>query len=153
MEDVDFAEISTKFECVKLGMRHTKDGHVISFAINPHDTPADLMADPLGQRYMIVAVRLNGNDEPVASEQDEEGKKAIRLAGALCSDDKFQEWLVMNQSIDDMSEEAASVFMRQHLGVKSRKELRFNAEARRRLAGLRDEFMAAIRSGSLYRRE
>jgi hypothetical protein len=147
----DFEELSTKFECVKLGMRHTKDGHVISFALNPHDTPHELMSDPLGQRYLIVAVRIDGNDEPVAAAGDEEGRKAIKLAGTLCSDDKFQQYLTMKQCIDDMSEEAAAAFLRKHLGIASRKDLRHNAAARAKLIGLRDEFMYAMRNGSLYR--
>ena len=140
-KDIDYEEISTKFECVKLGMRHTKDGHVISFAINPHDTPQELMTDPLGQRYIIVAVRLDGEDKPVAPEITEEGKRAVALAGTLCGDEMFQEWLCISGETDKYSEEAASVAMRRLLGVASRAELKTNAGARQKLKEIRDNFV------------
>ncbi len=148
-DDPNYEEISTKVECVKIGMRHTKDGHIISFAINPHDTPQSLMTDPLGQRYLAVLVRLNDQDEPVASQEDEDGRKAVALAGTLCGDDKFQTWLAMINEINDATEEAASVWLRRELGVASRKELKNNLGARKKLAAIRDEFVAALRSGSL----
>ena len=150
MSETDFNEISIKFEGVKIGMRHTKDGHVVSFAVHPNDTPHDLMADPLGQRYMIVAVRIDGNDQPVASQNTEDGRKSIALAGTLCNDSKFRQWLIISGEIDDDTEMAASVWMRKYLNVTSRKELMHDAKARAKLAGLRDEFVAAIRNGALY---
>jgi len=142
-------EISTKFECVKLGMRHSKDGHVISFAIHPNDTPQDLMTDPLGQRYMIVAVRINEHDEPVASVLDAEGKRSVALAGTLCADNNFQEWLVRVGEVDEMSEVAASTWLRKYLGVTSRKELKTDSRAREKLSGLRSEFVSQLNHGIL----
>ena len=145
--DVDFGEISTKVEMVKLGMRHTKDGHVISFAINPHDTPQELMTDPLGQRYVAVLVRVDGNDIPVASQDNEEGRKAVTLAGTLCADENFQQWLIKVGEISDMTEVAASTWLRGYLRVTSRRELKTDAEARKRLQVVRDEFIAALNAG------
>jgi hypothetical protein len=147
MQDVDFKDISTKVEVVKIGMRHTKDGHIFSMAINPDDTPADFMRDPVGQRYVAVFVRLNDQDEPVASKENEEGKYAVRIAGTLCSDDNFQQWLAINGDIDDATEAAASVWLRKHLNVVSRKELKDNAQARQKLMDVRAEFIEYMRTG------
>ncbi len=124
MEDI--REISTKFEAKKIGMRHTKDGHVFYMACHPDDTPADLMQDPLGQRYMFVAVRLDDNDQPVDTPKNEEGRRAVKLAGTLCA-----------------NEESATKAVRKYLGITSRKELMSNEEARRRLLALRGDFAAS----------
>lgn len=145
----DFNEISTKWEAVKIGMRHTKDGHVISFACHPNDTPHELMADPLGQRYLLVAVRLNQQDEPVPSPEQVEGANAVKLAGALCSDDKFRDWLIWKGYIDDATENAAAAWMRRQLDIVSRKELKENKRARFRLAEIRDEFIADYKTGRI----
>jgi len=139
--ETDFKDISTKVEVVKVGMRHTKDGHIFSMAINPHDTPAELMRDPVGQRYLAVLVRLNDQDEPVSSKENEDGKKAVALAGTLCHDASFQEWLAATGEIDDMSEAAASVWLRKRLKVTSRKDLKVDDQARRRLDDVRAEFI------------
>lgn len=146
MSNVDFEEISSKFECVKLGMRHTKDGHILALAIHPNDTPEEVFKDPLGTRYMIVAVRLNDQNEPVASPDQEEGRQAVKIAGTLCSDSRFQGWLVFSNLVDDIGEEAAAAYVRQFCGVKSRAELKVSKRARERLYTLRDEFMQYMRS-------
>lgn len=140
--------ISTRFECVKLGMRHTKDGHVLSLSIHPNDTPDDLFKDPLGTRYMIVAVRMNDQGEPVASPDAQEGIQAVRVAGALCTDPRFQQWLAMTNDIDEISEEAAATYVRKFCRVTSRAELKANRQARERLTGLRGEFLEYLRRGN-----
>jgi len=141
----DIGEISTKFECVKVSMRHTKDGHVFSMAIHPSDTPEEFLRDPVGQRYLAVLVRLDQNDQPIASPDTEDGIKAVKLAGTLCNDEKFIEWLVTIGEIDDLSEDAASVWLRKKLKVHSRRELKTDKEARKRLHDIRDEFIQYMR--------
>lgn len=143
MEDI--REISTKFEAKKIGMRHTKDGHVFYMACHPDDTPADLMQDPLGQRYMFVAVRLDDNDQPVDTPKNEEGRRAVKLAGTLCANEEFQNWLVVSNLADEVNEESATKALRKYLGITSRKELMSNEEARRRLLALRADFAASWR--------
>lgn len=145
IENIDFKDISTKVEVVKIGMRHTKDGHVVSFAINPHDTPQELMADPLGQRYLAVLVRLDHQDQPVPSQENEDGKKAVMLAGTLCRDQNFQEWLAITGEIDEPSDSAASVWLRGRLNVVSRKELKTDKAARDKLFDVREEFIDWMR--------
>jgi len=141
----NYEEISTKVECVKLGMRHTKDGHVISLAINPVDTPQELMTDPLGTRYLAVMVRLNDQEEAVPSPTTEDGAKAVRLAGALCSNIEFQSWMATNGFCNDATEDSCAAGLRQLLGIASRKELKVDAVARRKLNDIKSEFMATYR--------
>ena len=146
MSDIDISEISTKFECVKVSMRHTKDGHVFSMAIHPSDTPEDFLRDPVGQRYLAVLVRLDGHDQPVPSPDAEEGARAIKLAGTLCHDKNFIEWLAVTSEIDDPTEDAASVWLRKNLKVTSRRELKTDKEARKRLDAIRNDFILYMRN-------
>lgn len=145
----EIKDINSQFEGVKVGMRHTKDGHLLTLAIHPNDTPEDIMRDPVGQRYMVVLVRVNDEGEPVASKTTEEGMKAIRIAATLCSDENFQQWLIQIDAIDARDEDQASAWLRQELGVTSRKDLKHNSIARQKLYSLRDEFLIALRSGKL----
>lgn len=147
MEDI--RDVHTQFEGVKIAMTQDKNGHVLKLAIHPNDTPESIMRDPVGTRYMVVLVRLGEEGQPVASPQDEEGRKAVKLAGTLCGDEKFQQWLAYSGDIDDMTEDNASAWMRKYLNVTSRKELKTNREARSKLAALRDEFVIAMKSGVL----
>ena len=149
MEDTDFEDISTKVECVKIAMNQDKTGFILKLSLNPADTPEDLMRDPVGTRYVAVFVRVDGEDKPVASQVSDEGKKAVALAGALCGDDKFQRWLAISGEIDEATEDAAATWLRGYLNISSRKELRTEAGARKKLDGLRGEFIAALKRGDL----
>lgn len=144
-------EAHTQFEAVKVAMTQDRNGHVLKMSIHPNDTPESIMRDPVGTRYMVVLVRTDDEGKPVASPIDEEGRKAVALAGTLCSDNNFQQWLMMTGDIEDATENAASVWLRRYLNVTSRKELKFDAVARSKLYGLRDEFTAGLRSGVLLR--
>jgi hypothetical protein len=141
-EETDFNELSTKFECVKIGFRHSKDGHILQLAIHPDDTPHDLLKDFLGQRYLAVLVRMDADDQPVADKGKEEGKKAINMAMALCKDEEFQMWMASAGMAEEPTEEAAVNGLKDYLGIKSRKDLLTDKAARERLAGLRAEFAA-----------
>lgn len=145
----DFEEMSSKFEAVKIAMNQDKNGHILKLSIHPNDTPEDIMRDPVGSRYLVVLVRMNDEGEPVASQSTEDGKKAVALAGALCGDENFQTWLVSTGDADEMSEMAATIALRKLLNITSRKELKVDAAARKRLLGIRDEFSHALRSGKL----
>lgn len=140
-------DIGSEMECVKLGMRHTKDGHILSIVMHPNDTPEDILRDPVGQRYMAVFVRVNDHEEAVASPQVEDGLKAVKLAGTLCSDADFQLWMASKGYATGVSEEAATEGMRAYLGVTSRKELKTDADARAVLSRLRSAFVAEYRGG------
>lgn len=139
----------TQFEAVKVAMTQDKNGHLLKMAVHPNDTPESIMRDPVGTRYMVVLVRLNDEGEPVPSQVDEDGKRAVMLAGTLCTDEKFQQWLVKIGEADEYSEMAATVALRRILNITSRKELKTDSVARQRLLGLRDEFVRDLKAGKL----
>lgn len=141
----DIREAHTQFEGVKIAMTQDKNGHILKMSIHPNDTPEDIMRDPVGTRYMVVLVRLNEQDQPVASQSNEDGRRAVALAGTLCSDEDFQGWLVSVNEAEELNEVAASVALRRMLHVTSRKELKTDREARQRLLAIRDEFVATYR--------
>lgn len=141
----DIREAHTQFEAVKIAMSQSKDGHILKLAIHPNDTPEDIMRDAVGSRYMVVLVRMDDQGQPVASQATEDGIRAVKLAGTLCGDEDFQQWLIEQREADEMSEVAASVALRRLLKVTSRKELKTDREARQRLLAIRDEFVATYR--------
>lgn len=147
MDRNEIDQLSSKFEAVKIAMNHDKNGHVLRLAIHPDNTPEDVLRDPLGTRYFIVAVRMNDEGELVAGKGAEEGAKAIRVAAMLAKDEKFQTWMAARGYAEEISEESCASGMREYLGVTSRTELKTKAEARKRLLALRDEFLADLRQG------
>lgn len=142
----DFHDLSSQFECVQIAMVKDKNGYVLKLAVHPTDAPEDLLRDPVGTRYLAVLVRLGDQDQPVASPQKEAGLQAVRIAATMCGDVRFQQWLAMSGSIDAVNEEAATQFLRDYCGIKSRSELKTNGKARDQLFALRDEFTNHLRS-------
>lgn len=142
-------ELSSKFEAVKIAMQQDKTGHILRLSIHPNDTPEDIMRDPVGTRYLIVAVRIGDEGEAVASAGARDGMMAVNLAGALARDSRFQTWLVQHELSDVMSEAAAADAIRTHCGVTSRSKLKNDVQARRRFLALRDEFANDLRRGTV----
>lgn len=142
----DIREIASNFEAIKIAMTQDKNGHVLKLSIHPADTPEDIMRDPVGTRYGVAIVRINEQEEPVASPQVEEGLKAVKLAGALCSDERFIEWLIYKGYIEDPTENAAAAWLRRHLRITSRRDLKEDKRAREGLLAVRDQFVAELRS-------
>ena len=143
----DIRNMASAFEAVKIAMTQDKNGHVLRLSIHPSDTPEDIMRDPVGTRYQVALVRLNDQGEPTPSQQSADGDKAVKVAGALCADSRFQEWLFTSGKIDEISEQLAAGFVREFCGVASRRELKLNSEARTRLYQLRDDFADDLRRG------
>jgi hypothetical protein len=142
-------ELSSKFEAVKIAMQQDKTGHILRLSIHPNDTPEDIMRDPVGTRYLIVAVRIGDEGEAVASPSVRDGMMAVKLAAALSRDSRFQTWLVQQELSDVITEAAAADAIRTHCGVTSRSQLKTNAEARRRFLALRDDFANDLRRGTI----
>jgi hypothetical protein len=145
-EDTEIADMSQNVECIKIALTQDKNGFILKLALHPNDTPEDLLRDPVGQRYTVVFVRVNDQGQPVASPGADEGIKAVRLAGTLCTDPDFQMWMAQEGYASEPTTEAATEGMRIYLGVVSRRELRTDADARSALARLRDAFVADYRA-------
>ena len=66
----------------------------------------------------------------------------IQLAGSLCRDLDFIEYLFTSNEIEEPSEQAATQWLRFKLGVQSRAELKNNREAVTQLKLVNQEFRA-----------
>lgn len=147
LEDTDYDSLTTKFEAVKIAMVQSKAGHVLKLVMHPNDAPEDILRDPVGTRYLIVAVRIGDEDEPLTAPGTREGILAVAMSGSLARDPRFQTWLVQQEMADVMSEPAAADAIRTHCKITTRSLLRTDAKARRRFLALRDEFADDLRRG------
>lgn len=130
-----------QFEAVKVALKQDKTGYVLTLCMHPDDIPEDLLRDFVGARYQVVMVRLSGEEIPM-DRSEFDGQKAIRVAGLLCRDPEFWEWLHEDTQIIEPTEKEATDWIRDYLGVASRSELKTNQPARERLEKLHKDFNA-----------
>lgn len=128
------------FEAIKVALKQDKSGYVLTLNVHPDDVPDELLRDFVGARYQVVMVRLSGNNEPMDRQEEFEGSKAMGVAGMLCRDPLFWQF-VGQQSLADENEEEATEWLRQELNINSRAELKSNANARIKLAQIHKEFL------------
>ena len=68
-DESDIVKMTSRFEAVQIAMNKDKTGYILKLSIHPNDAPEDLLRDPVGTRYMIVAVRMGDDDQPMPSPQ------------------------------------------------------------------------------------
>lgn len=129
-----------QFEAVKVALKQDKTGYVLTLCLHPDEIPDDLLRDFVGSRYQVVMVRLDSNEQPMDRQEEFAGDRAIKIAGALCRNSEFWEYLHQDAQILEASETEASDWLRRYLGIKSRAELKSNHEARIRLESINMEF-------------
>jgi hypothetical protein len=130
-----------QFEGVKVALKQDKTGYVLTLCMHPDEIPEELLRDFVGARYQVVMVRLSGDETPM-DRKEFDGTKAIRVAGLLCRDPNFWEWLHEDTQIIEATEKEATNWLRDYLGVTSRSELKDNPPARERLEKLHKDFNA-----------
>lgn len=123
-----------------MAMKQNKDGYVLTMNVHPDEVPDALLRDFVGSRYQVVMVRL-GDDEAPLDRRAFDGDKSMRLAGALCREKDFWDFLVEQGELFEGNESDATEWLRGFLGVASRSELKTNAEARDRLSQLNKEYL------------
>lgn len=146
----EWAEKNTiQCEVVKIAMSQDKNGHILKVAIHPSDLPKDLMLDPLGTRYVMVLARLNDQDEVVQPKDKSEADKAISMAGLLCRNQRFIDWMFdFGQSYS--RDEAGTVDgVKTYCGIESRKDFRTDEDARRRFFALVELFESEVKKGKV----
>lgn len=131
-----------QFEGLKTGFRQNKDGYVLNLAIHPDDVPPELMKDFVGSRYMVVMVRLADDDTPMVRDESFPGDAAVKMAGILCRDPEFWDWLHQKEMLFEKNEKACAEFLYSYLGIESRKELKTDHEARDLFTRLKQAFDA-----------
>ena len=130
-----------QFEAVKIAMKQDKEGYVLTLRVHPDEVPAALFRDFVGARYQTVMVRLNGDDKPMDRE-DVLSRDLIRLAGIMCRESSFADWLFIQDLIPQPSEQNAVDWLRAELDIQSRSELKDNARARSRFVQINSEYQA-----------
>lgn len=117
------------FEAIKMALKQDKDGYVLTLRVHPDDLDQDLMRDFIGSRYQVVMVRLNESEAPMDREAELSGSKAVRVAGMLCRDPKFWEYLHQDLQIIEASEKEATEWLRNYLNVQSRSDVKSSPQA------------------------
>ena len=129
-----------QFEAVKVALKQDKTGYVLTLCMHPDEIPEDLLRDFVGSRYQVVMVRLNSQEMPLDRQEEFAGSRAMKIAGALCRDERFWRFLHAENHILEPFEREATDWLREYLGVKSRAELKTNHAARVRLETINMEF-------------
>ena len=119
---------TSQFEAKKVALKQTKDGHVLTLAIHPDDSPEEILRDFVGARYMVVMVRLADTEVPFNREEFA-GAQMVKLAGMLCRDSKFWDYLYEDGQLFETSEAAWIDWLQSYLSVASRAEIKTNLEA------------------------
>jgi len=133
---------TSQFEAMKLAIKQDKEGYVLTLRIHPDDVPEEILRDFVGARYQVVMVRLDGIDQPMDRQEEFQGDRAVKIAGILCREPLFWQYLNDDAQIMEATEKDATDWMREYLGVQSRSDLKTNHEARQRLDSLNREFQA-----------
>jgi hypothetical protein len=128
---------TSQFEGKKVSLKQTKDGHVLTLAIHPDDTPDEILRDFVGARYMVVMVRIGENEEPM---ERQPVNKHISIAGMLCRDPEFWEFLFEQGLLLETSEKEATEWLKSYLNIESRSELKDNEDAQIALNKILREF-------------
>jgi hypothetical protein len=129
-----------QFEAIKTALKQTKDGYSLSLAVHPDELPDSLMRDFVGARYMVVMVRIGENEQPIVRAQEYPGDTAVKVAGMLCRDPEFWQWLYEKEWLLEKNEKACIEAVSGILGIESRKELKTNEGARESLNNVKRSF-------------
>lgn len=119
---------------------------VLTLRIHPDELCSRVIRDYVGARYQVVMVRINGEEKPMDRDHDLP-RDLVQLAGILCNDPRFHDWLVGLKLIPEASIKAATEWLRNELGVLSRAELKTNPEASQTLLNINEEFKVWKRNG------
>jgi hypothetical protein len=128
-----------QFEAKKVSMKQTKDGYILNLAIHPDDVPDEIIRDFVGARYMVVMVRLNEEEQPL-NREEYAGAQMVKLAGMLCRDKDFWEYLHEEGSLFDKNEKDCIEWMQNYLVVNSRAEIKNSLESQKALKDIYVEY-------------
>lgn len=130
---------TSQFEGKKIALKQTKDGIVMSLAIHPDDLPEELMRDFVGSRYMVVMVRLGDEEKPLNREEFA-GSQLVKLAGMMCRDADFWDYLFDDGQLFEKNEAACIEWLTAYLGVRSRADIKNDMNAQHLLKSLNAKY-------------
>lgn len=108
-----------QFEGVKVAIKQDRTGYVLTLSVHPDEVPEALLRDFVGARYQIVMVRIDENEQPYKRPQPTTSNRAA----ILCKDPLFHQFLVESGLAWDMSEKAATAFIKETCAIDSRSKL------------------------------
>jgi hypothetical protein len=121
------------FEGKKIALRQSKDGMVMLISIHPDDIPANVVMSRLGTRYQCVLFEIGDDENLVVPDDVRTGKKAVAVAGQMCREESFQNWLLSKHEAGKDGlvhpEQATIECLQSELGIESRSELKDNTLA------------------------
>jgi hypothetical protein len=132
---------TSNFEAVKVALKQDKSGFVLTLSMHPDDVPEEILRDFVGARYQVVMVRLNSDERPMNREHDH-GHDPVRMAGMLCREAAFHQFLYEGGHIFMTNEEEATDWLKQYLSLESRAEIKDDANAQQKLRGIYQEFQS-----------
>ena len=135
-----------QFEAVKIGLKQSKEGYVLTLSVHPDEIQDELMRDFVGSRYVVVMVRLNDREQPMSRSNEFPGDAAVKMAGILCRDPEFWEWLHAKEWLMNKSEAECVDWLTSYLEIESRRDLKTNTEARDLFYRLKQSFDSWRRS-------
>jgi len=129
---------TSQFEGCKVALKQDRTGYILTLSIHPNDVPDEIRRDFVGARYQVVMVRIDGDERPINREA--EFPDPVKIAGILCRDKNFQNFLVETGNTLEASEKETIEWMKSEFGIASRTELRTNELARTKLFKYNEEF-------------
>ena len=129
-----------EFECVMQAFKKDKNGCVVTMVIHPDEVPEVIFRDFIGSRYNMKGNRLDANDKPMDRQEEFAGDRAVRIAGMLCREPKFWEFLYARSDIPTKDYESATQWLRFYLELESRSQLKTNIAAQEKLVNLYREY-------------
>ena len=130
---------TSQFEAKKVALKQTKDGHVLTLSIHPDEIPEEILRDFVGARYMVVMVRLADTEVPFNREEFA-GSQMVKLAGMLCRDKSFWDYLHEGGQLLEKNEAACVEWLQSYLNINSRADLKINKGAQEELKELYGEY-------------
>lgn len=130
---------TSQFEAKKVALKQTKDGHVLTLSIHPDEIPEEILRDFVGARYMVVMVRLGDEERPL-NRDEYAGAQMVKLAGMLCRDKAFWDYLYEGGQLFDKNEVACVEWLQSYLNIASRSDLKTNKLAQEELKSLYGEY-------------
>ena len=124
-----------QFEGVKIAIKQDQTGYVLTLRVHPDNIPEDLLRDFVGARYQVVMVRIGSDEQPY--ERDD---KIVQRSALICKEKEFWMFLYENGEIFPPEEKEATDWLREHLQIGSRAELKTNEMARKSFEALEREY-------------
>jgi hypothetical protein len=119
-------------EAVKIALKQEAEGILITFRIQPHDMPTQLLTAGIMARFALAMVEIDDNELPKPADPERKTKavqnRNVMRAAILCGEESFQTFLKKkyrkswDASIGEGAAQAAEC-MRLVLNIESRKQI------------------------------